>query len=156
MSDRIVTVNSRKYDDHIRRSWKGGLVHEAGDLLILVGVFNEEVEHTDLGHISAGTVSFEHFWLDRWYNIFRFHEPDGTLKAYYANITMPPTFADNVIDYVDLDIDVVVWPDNRVEVLDRDDFVQNQVIYGYPSDVIENAEKGLNEVIALIRANGLP
>lgn len=156
MADRIVTINSRKYDGHIRRSWNGGLVHKSNDLLILVGIFNEEVEHTDLGLISAGTVSFEHFWLDRWYNIFRFHEPDGTRKAHYVNITMPPTFADDVIDYVDLDIDVVVWPDGRVEVLDRKDFENNKVKYGYPDKVIRQAENGLSEVLALIDSNGLP
>lgn len=156
MPDQIVTINSRKYDDHIRRTWQGGLVHKSEELLILVGKFNEALDHRDLGHIAAGTVSFEHFWFDRWYNIFRFHQPDGRLKAYYANIAMPPNFNNNVIDYIDLDIDVVVWPDNRFEVLDRDDFDQNQVKYGYPSDVIENAEKGLSEVIALIDANGLP
>lgn len=156
MPDRIVTINARKYDGHIRRSWKGGLIHESQDLLILVGKFHEEVKHNDLGNIRAGTVSFEHFWFDRWYNVFRFHEPDGKLKAYYANIAMPPTFENGIIDYVDLDIDVVVWPDRRVEILDRDDFENNKVKYGYSKDVIQQAEKGLTKVLAIIESNGLP
>lgn len=156
MADRIVTINSRKYDGHIRRSWKGGLIHSNKDLLILVGTFSEDIDHNDLGHIKKGTVSFEHFWFDRWYNIFRFHAPEGTLKAHYANITMPPTFAEDVIDYVDLDIDVVVWPDGRVEVLDRDDFEKNKVKYGYTGDVIQNAENALAEVLALIERRKFP
>lgn len=156
MSDRIVTINSRKYDGHIRRTWQCGLVHESNDLLILVGKFNDEVDHSDLGHIAAGTVSFEHYWLDRWYNIFRFHEPDGTLKAHYANITMPPTVADGVIDYVDLDIDVVVWPNGRIDVLDRDDLEENIVRYGYPDDVIQNAEHALVELLAIIERREFP
>lgn len=156
MSDRIVTINSRKYDGRIRRSWKGGLVHDSSDFIILVGSFNEEVEHNDLGRISAGTVSFEHFWFDRWYNVFRFHEPDGTLKAHYANIAMPPTFKDGVLDYVDLDIDVVVWPDRRVEVLDRDDFEENGLKYAYPDDLVQNAEAALNELLAMIERREFP
>ena len=156
MPDRIVTINSRKYDGHIRRSWKGGLIHSDKDLLILVGTFSEDIEHNDLGHIKKGTVSFEHFWLELWYNIFRFHAPEGTLMAHYANITMPPTFAENVIDYVDLDIDVVVWPDGRVVVLDRDDFEHNKIKYSYPDEVIQQAENGLSEVLAIIKADGLP
>lgn len=156
MADRIITINSRKYDGHIRRSWKGGLVHEDENLVILVGTFSEDVEHNDLGYIAKGTVSFEHFWFDRWYNIFRFHEPDGTLKAHYANITMPPTFAGGVLDYVDLDIDVVTWPHGRVDVLDRDDFERNRSKYGYTAETIERAERGLADVLALIKTNGLP
>ncbi len=156
MSDKIVTINSRKYDGHIRRSWNGGLIHEDDNLLILVGKFSEEIIHNDLGQIKAGTVSFEHFWIDRWYNVFRFHEPDGTLKAHYVNITMPPTFTNGVIDYVDLDIDVIAWPDGRVDVLDRDDFEHNRVKYGYTDEVVRQAEEGLSAVLALIEAAGLP
>lgn len=156
MTDRIVTINSRKYDGQIRRSWKGGLVHESDNLLILVGTFNEEVIHSDLGHLQAGTVSFEHFWLGRWYNVFRFHEPDGTLKAHYANITMPPTFTNGVIDYVDLDIDVVAWPDGRVEVLDRDDFEKNRVTYGYSDEVIGSAETAVTELLGIVERGEFP
>jgi uncharacterized protein len=156
MPDRIVTINSRKYDGHIRRSWKGGLIHQDKESLILVGTFSEDINHNDLGHIQKGTVSFEHFWFDRWYNIFRFHEPDGTLKAHYANITMPPMFENGVIDYVDLDIDVVVWPDGRVVVLDRDDFEKNKVKYGYPDEVIQSAEDALAELLAIIERREFP
>lgn len=156
MSEQIVTINSRKYDGQIRRSWKGGLIHKTDDLVILVGKFTEAVDHTDLGHIVGGTVSFEHFWPGKWYNVFRFHEPDGTLKAHYANITMPPTFEDGVLDYVDLDIDVVVWPDGRLEVLDRDDFENNKAKYDYPEDVIRKAENGLQELCGVIERREFP
>ncbi|MBK8304324.1 MAG: DUF402 domain-containing protein [Chloracidobacterium sp.] len=125
-------------------------------MLVVVGRFREDVQHDDLGLIKEGTISFEHFWVDRWYNIFRFHEPDGQLRNYYCNITMPPTFADDVIDYVDLDLDVIVWPEKGYEVLDRDDLEKNAIKYGYPGEVIANAEKSLVEIIALIESGGLP
>ena len=69
---------------------------------------------------------------------------------------MPPTFADDVIDYVDLDLDVIVWPDEGYEVLDRDDLEKNTIKYGYPSEVVANAEKSLAELIALIESGQLP
>lgn len=156
MAERQITINSRKYDGHIRRTWPGGLISESEDMLVVVGRFREDVEHDDLGLIKEGTVSFEHFWFDRWYNIFRFHEPDGRLRNYYCNVTMPPTFADDVINYVDLDLDVIVWPEKGYEVLDRDDLEKNTVKYRYPDDVVANAENALSEIIALIESCGLP
>lgn len=156
MAERQITINSRKYDGHIRRTWPGGLISESEDMLVVVGRFREDVEHDDLGLIKEGTVSFEHFWFDRWYNIFRFHEPDGRLRNYYCNVTMPPTFADDVINYVDLDLDVIVWPEKGYEVLDRDDLEKNTVKYSYPDDVVANAENALSEIIALIESCGLP
>ena len=156
MTNKIITINSRKYDGHIRRSWEGGLISESETQIVLVGKFEEDVGHDEIGLIKKGTVSFEFYWPGRWYNIFRFHEPDGTLRNYYCNITMPPTLSDGVLDYVDLDIDVLVWPDNRYEVLDLDDFEVNKVKFGYPKDVIEKGEQSLGEVIELIEKGELP
>lgn len=152
---RQITVNSRKYDGRVRRSWSAGLISGSNSHLVLVGRFDRDVEHTDLGLIREGTVSFEHFWLDRWYNVFRFHEPDGTLKSHYCNIAMPPTFDGEVLDYIDLDIDVIVWPDDRVEVLDHDDFERNRVAFGYPDEVQANARRAVDELTASIAAGEL-
>ncbi|MEQ1921182.1 MAG: DUF402 domain-containing protein [Pyrinomonadaceae bacterium] len=156
MAERQITINSRKYDGHIRRTWPGGLISQSDEMLVVVGSFQEDIQHDDLGMIKRGTVSFEHFWFDRWYNIFRFHEPDGSLRNYYCNITMPPHFADNVLDYVDLDLDLIVWPERGYEVLDRDDLEKNRIKYGYPDDVVAGAEKSLAELIVLIESGSLP
>lgn len=151
-----ITVNSRKYDGRVRRTWKGGLVSRSDELIVLVGRFDQDVEHSDLGFISSGTVSFEYFWPGRWHNIFRFHEPDGTLKAWYCNVAMPPTFDGVILDFIDLDIDVVVWPDMRYEVLDRDDFERNAEKYRYPDEIKASAEHALVGLIEMIENGDLP
>jgi protein associated with RNAse G/E len=69
---------------------------------------------------------------------------------------MPPAFADDVIDYVDLDLDVIVWPEKGYEVLDRDDLEKNTIKYGYPTEVVANAERSLTELSNLIESGGLP
>ncbi len=152
----LITVNSRKFDGRIRRSWSAGLVSRTAEHLVLIGRFEFDVKHNDLGHIAAGTISFEHFWFDRWYNIFRFHEPDGRLKAWYCNVAMPPTFDGRVLDFVDLDIDVVVRPDMSHEVLDLDDFAGNSLSYGYTDDVIRRARTAVDEIVGLVDNGGLP
>lgn len=134
----------------------GGLIKQSDTLLVVVGRFEFDVDHADLGFIRQGTVSFEHYWLERWYNVFRFHEPDGSLRNYYCNISMPPTFENDVLDFVDLDIDVVVWPDNRYEVLDLDDFAQNTMKFSYPKYVVDKAQASLSEIIAMIENDELP
>jgi uncharacterized protein len=151
-----ITVRSRKYDQSIRRTWTCALTERRDEIIILVGEFDRDIEHPGLGAISKGTISYEYFWLDRWYNIFRFHEPDGTFRNYYCNVAMPPTFANGVLDYVDLDIDILVWPGNKYQVVDRDDFERNTLKYGYPQEVLQRAEESVNEMIALIEVDGLP
>ena len=152
----MITVNSRKYDGTIRRSWKCELLEQRDSLLVFLGEFEAAVDHSDLGHIEKGTVSYEYYWLDRWYNAFRFHTVEGALRYYYFNINMPPTFAGGVLDYVDLDIDVLVQPDLAYTVLDLEDFSANAQSFGYPAEVRSGAEAALEEVLAAIEQKNVP
>ena len=156
MAGQQVTINSRKFDQSIRKSWKCSLIERNSPLLVFMGEFDEDVAHPDLGLIKRGTVSHEYFWLDRWYNVFRFHEPSGELRNYYCNITMPPIFDNGIVDYVDLDIDIVVWKDRRCEILDFVDFETNSQRYGYSADAISNARSALHELIELVRCRQFP
>ena len=104
----IVSINSRKFDGSIRRSWECELLSIDGSQLVFGGEFLEDIDHPELGLIRRGTISRESYWTDRWYNVFQFQEADGNLRNYYCNINMPPVLSERVLDYVDLDIDVVV------------------------------------------------
>jgi protein associated with RNAse G/E len=152
-----IKVNSRKYDDSIRKSWSCELVERTGDLLVLRGIFDIDVSHPGLGEIRRGTISHEYYWFDHWYNIFRFDEPDGVaLRNYYCNYAMPPILADDVLDYVDLDIDVIVWPDLSFEVLDRDDFEENAGLYKYTDEIRSRSDQTIAELLQMIQARKFP
>ena len=156
MSLQQVTVNSRKYDQSIRKSWKCELLERNDPLLVFVGKFDQDVKHPGLGSICSGTISYEYYWLDRWYNVFRFHEPDGAFRNFYCNINMPPVFENGVLDYVDLDLDVLIWPDLRYEILDRDDFERNSVKYNYAEAVRVKALECLGELMRMIEKREFP
>ena len=151
-----VTINSRKYDRTICRTWRAELIERVRSLLVFAGEFDLDVDHADLGFIPRGTVSYEYYWLDRWYNVFRFLLPDGGLRNYYCNVNMPPTFENGVLDYVDLDIDVLVWPDGSHQVLDMDEFEENAVLFGYSNDVRTNAIDSLSKLISLKECGKFP
>ena len=151
-----MTVNSRKYDGSISRTWEGDLVAEELPLIKLIGVFERTVEHSALGLIKEGTVSYEYFWTDRWYNIFRFHDATSEFRNYYLNLTMPPTYSIGVLDYVDLDIDILVWPDGRYDVLDQEEFERNALAFGYPDELKRKVELELETLLAMVRRDELP
>jgi protein associated with RNAse G/E len=151
-----VTINSRKFDNKIHRSWKAELIEQSDSLLLFVGEFEKEVTHSNLGVIRRGTVSYEFYWLDRWYNIFRFHEPDGALRNFYCNINLPPRFAGDVLDYVDLDIDILVWKDFRYEILDADEFAENSEKYNYSQNLKQTVDSNVKELIRLIENRQYP
>ena len=146
----------RKYDGQEHRRWPARIAKTEGSLLVLDAVFEEEIEHDLLGIISSGTLSTEYYWLDRWYNVFRFSDPSQNLKNFYCNVNLPPCFDGSVLSYIDLDIDVLVEPDLTYKILDLDDFEENAKRYQYPEEVQINARLALAEITGLIDAKVFP
>lgn len=65
----------------------------------------------------------EIYFNDRWYNIFEIHDrEDDSLKAWYCNVTLPAEFENGTVSYVDMALDLLVFPDGRQLVLDEDEF----------------------------------
>jgi uncharacterized protein len=132
------------------------LVEKNDSLLVFVGEFETEVRHSKIGVIRRGSLSYEYYWLDRWYNIFRFHQPEGDLHCFYCNLNMPPAFADGVLDYVDLDIDVLVRKDFSFEILDLEEFEENAEKFGYSDKLKSKIQKTLEELLQIIDKRKFP
>ncbi len=152
----MITVRAYKYDGSEHRSWTARILEQDGSLLVLDAEFAEEVQHDLLGTIARGTLSIEYYWLDRWYSVFRFSQPNGALRNYYCNINVPPSFDGEVLSYVDLDIDILVHTDFSYEILDLDEFDQNAELYGYSAAVRDNARRAVEEIVALIETRSFP
>jgi len=152
----MITVRAHKYDGSEHRSWKAKLLRQEGSLLVLDGTFDAEIKHDLLGTIACGTKSIEYYWLDRWYNIFRFAEPTGELRSYYCNVNVPPAFDGEILSYVDLDIDILVEPDLSYRIVDLEDFTQNAERFRYSEDVRTQARQGLERLVELIQSRAFP
>jgi len=153
---RRIEVRAYKYDGLLHRTWPAELLHQEGSLIVLDAQFADEVIHDLLGKIASGTHSLEYYWLDRWYNIFRFAEPDGGLRNYYCNVNVPPTFDGEALSYVDLDLDILVEPDLSYRILDVEDFERNAEDYGYSIEVQTNARRAVDELVRMIETHAFP
>ena len=154
MNNYAVTVEALNFDLSLRKSWPARLLESRDDRIVLLGEFHRDINHPELGIISRGTRSREFFFADRWYNIFEFTEASGELRSFYCNLAMPPTFADSVLRYVDLDIDVSVTADGTVKVLDLDEFYENAERFSYSEDVKHRADEAMRELLELIERRG--
>jgi len=151
-----LVVKVLKYDGTEHRQWRARLASREGELVVLAAAFAEEVQHNILGFIAAGTISTEYYWLNRWYNVFRFSEPNGQLLSYYCNVNLPPQLQPDSLSYVDLDIDILVQPNLTFQILDTEDFEANIVRYGYTLEVQDGVQKATNELVELIKARSFP
>jgi protein associated with RNAse G/E len=151
-----ITVRVLKYDGAEYRRWNARLARREGSLLVLDAEFEFDVQHQLLGDIQRGTRTIEYYWLDRWYNVFRFLKTDGSTRLYYCNVNMPPKLEDEVLTYIDLDIDILVQPDLYYQVLDLEEFAANTGRYGYSEEVKRQADAAVDELISVIQKREFP
>lgn len=152
----LLEIRVLKYDGKLHRRWRAHSLRHEGELLVLYAVFEQEVSHSQLGLIRRGTVSIEYYWLNQWYNVFRFLDADASLRNFYCNVSMPPCFEDGVLTYVDLDIDIVVAPSLSYRILDLDEFETNAKLYGYTGEVLAGAHAALAELRTKIEGQEFP
>ena len=156
MSQPEITINSRKFDGAVHKSWKAELLSETDELLSFIGEFDKEIIHSHLGVIRPRTVSYEFYWKNKWFNVFRFHEPGGELRNFYCNINQPPTFSEGVLDYIDLEIDVLVWKDFSFQILDLDEYETHALKYNYSQELRRNVKSALEELLLRIEQRSFP
>lgn len=101
----------------------GDLLHHHGGHLLIEARW--ERPRLDLGYVvfETGDRFLEHYFTDRWYNIYELRSTQRVLKGWYCNITRPASFDGSVIVSEDLEIDLFVPPGRgQPLVLDMDEF----------------------------------
>lgn len=73
--------------------------------------------------LGEGDRFVETYYTDRWFNIFEMHDrQDDHLKGWYCNISLPAVLDAEGLSYIDLALDLLVYPDGTQLVLDADEF----------------------------------
>ncbi|NLG99731.1 MAG: DUF402 domain-containing protein [Chloroflexi bacterium] len=108
-----------------QETWRytGKILRRSANAVLLEAWFNRDdsVFHGIL--LGRDDRFVELFFTDRWYNIFEMHDRESEqIKGWYCNITMPAEIDDHTVSYVDLALDLLVYPDGRQLVLDEDEF----------------------------------
>ncbi len=145
-----------RYDGSTIFAWTGRLLERTAEYVLLAGLFNGQSR--DLGYVvlERGDLFLEWYYVGRWYNIFQIYGAAGELKGWYCNVGMPPTLGHDELSYVDLALDVWVYPDReRHLVLDEDEFAVLKETVLQPEDAAA-AEQALAELVALVTSTSIP
>ena len=119
----FLTVNKLNLNHELIIAYDGAVLERTPESIVLEARFNRET--MDLGYavLEHHDRFIEHFYADRWYNIFEIHSVhDDRLKGWYCNIVKPAVFGAEAIEQVDLALDLWINPDGTYQVLDREEF----------------------------------
>ena len=122
MTDTL-TVKKLNLDHELVIAYEGNVLERTAAAIVLEARFQRET--MDLGYtiFEHHDRFIEHFYSDRWYNIFEIHSVhDDHLKGWYCNIAQPAVFGSDSIEQIDLALDLWINPDGTYHVLDREEF----------------------------------
>ena len=118
-----ITVIKQDINHHEIWSYKAREIWREENTIMLEAYFNRKDTPLLEIIIKNNDRFIEFFFRDRWYNIFQIYDrDDNALKGWYCDICKPACFSKEKITYVDLSLDLFVYPDGKFEVLDQDEF----------------------------------
>jgi protein associated with RNAse G/E len=152
-NDRKVAVI--KLNPQGQETWRynGKILAEDDTSILLEAYFNRDDLLFHGIQLRENDRFIEKYYNNRWYNIFEIHDrDDDCLKGWYCNITEPALFTPNRIEYKDLALDVLVYPNGEYLILDEDEFGVLEI----SEDTRKQALNALDDLIDLIEAGYLP
>ena len=115
-----------KLDAQGNQTWRyhGEILQSLADRVVLEAHFDRDDRIFHGMPLRRGDRFLETYFTDRWYNIYEIHaREDDTLRGWYCNIGKPAQLDGDRLSYVDLALDLLVFPDGRQVVLDEDEFL---------------------------------
>jgi predicted RNA-binding protein associated with RNAse of E/G family len=111
-------------------TWTGQVLHRTAAEVVVEAVFTRGPYVLGEVTLRPGDRFVEHFYADRWYNVFAIYAgEDGAFKGWYCNITRPAEIGPAPegglrVRAVDLALDYFRTPDGQEFVLDDDEFTR--------------------------------
>jgi len=148
-----IKVQKKGLTGEILYEYEGDELHRDENSITLEALFTR----ADMPFMNVifkrGDRFVEHYYSDRWYNIFAiFDRDDGKIKGWYCNIGKPAVFEEDVISYVDLALDLWVSVNGEQFVLDEDEFEE----LGLNPELRSGALNGLEDLKNLFLNNKPP
>jgi uncharacterized protein len=138
-----IKIQKKNLNGEVTYQYEGVLLKRDENSITLEALFDRaDMPFMDVV-FKTGDRFIEHYYTDRWYNIFAIKDRDDEkIKGWYCNIGKPAVIEDGIVSYVDLALDLWVSIDGKQTVLDEDEFEALEL----NEELKAGALKGLEEL----------
>ena len=147
-------IHCYKHNGKLHRQWDEAVVLDIKDDYIVFGNNKTTVVDSDGRVWNTKEPAILYFYKNRWFNII------GQLKEYgiyfYCNIATPAIIDENVIKYIDYDLDLRVFPNGSFKILDRMEYRYHKKQMHYSSRLDFILKYELGNLIEMVRAKEDP
>lgn len=146
VGDRL-TLQCYKHDGSLEHASDEAVVLEIKDDIMVCGNGRTKITEKDGRTHMTNEPAILFFYKKHWFNII------GQLKKYglfyYCNIASPYIIENNIIKYIDYDLDLRVFPDGSFRILDRNEYKYHKKLMKYPDQIDRIVKEELSYLIDL-------
>ncbi|MCK5758282.1 MAG: DUF402 domain-containing protein [Clostridiales bacterium] len=154
--EKTIIMKAFKYDGKLHYEQPLQLYRKADNHVVLSGAKGRELTHYTRDAVyKFEQETFEYFFTDRWYTAALVFDDDGNVVHVYCNIALPCKITEEEVEFIDLDVDVVVR-NGIIEVIDIDEFEEHKLRYGYSKDLQKKVFEAVDTVKSDILRGSYP
>lgn len=154
LKDQWVQIHSFKHNGHLHRYWEKNYVLEDNDNFYIVASNRTRVVEADGRRWYTHEPAITIFSKNDWYNVIAMLKDDGV--CYYCNIASPSIEDDGKIKYIDYDLDLKLYPDDNIKVLDEHEYEKHRQKYGYDDELNKVLKNEVNKISYLMQKRFYP
>lgn len=132
--------------------WQARIIDEAPGRWVVT--YSHRPGHAPRGVETEHAIQF--FGLDKPLTVLACFDADGSLIEWQCDAALPAIRGGGMIEYVDLDLDVMVNPDGTHFVRDLEEFEERSVSLNYSEEAKAAAWKGVALALLLLKRKRYP
>ena len=151
---RWINVQAYKHNGQLHRQWSPAyLAEETEDYWALCSKSSLVTESDGRRWMTNEHAVFILF-KKKWTNVIAMRKANG--YCYYANIASPTIMDQGFLRYIDYDLDLKLFPDKAIKVLDEQEFEHHAVLYGYSDELKAVIKKAAKDIHSLMEGKKFP
>ncbi len=145
-----IKIHAFKNNDYLYKKWWGYYLLEENDkFILLVSKFSHGKHNNKRISINKKTVWY--FPKDKWFNVMITFSDENKFLKYYFNIASLVKNKNNIIEYIDYDLDIKIDKYYNFKILDLKEFNVNRIKFNYTKEIINNCWITINNIIVDIK-----
>ena len=154
MSEQEMVIVAFKHNGKVHRTWYQTYLIEENEEYVAVGSTHSFVVEADGRKWHAIEPAVSIFMKKKWFNVVSMIKTTGI--NFYVNIASPSIREDNMIKYIDYDLDFKVDPTFYVKTLDEFEYKKHKKVLNYSSELDEVIKYNFAKVRELIEKREFP
>ena len=149
-----IEVQSYKHNGLMHRIWDAVfVVDEKPNYIVVVTSKVKVIEHDcKIWYTREPAISI--YFKDKWWNVVAMFKKTGL--TYYVNLASPCILDNKVIKYIDYDLDIKMFPEKTIKLIDVKEYTFNRRRFDYGDEIDQILKFNVNEIKESMKKGRFP